>query len=369
MKFVAPCLLGLEGLAANELKYQGIENVAAENGRVLFEGGWDILARANICSRYAQRVLILLEEFEARDFESLFEGVRAIPWHDYIGENDKFPVKGSCVSSQLSSVPACQKIIKKAVVESLKAHYHTEWFEETGSMHQIQFLLFKDRVSVMLDTSGEPLNKRGWRERSNDAPIKETLAAAMVELSRVRENHIVVDPFCGSGTIAIEAALKAMRIMPGVNRSFAFEQWGQTPSDIVSIERERAGAGEKRDVGFHAYGYDIDEQALSVARENASFAGVADRITFEKRDILDFAEDYDACTVITNPPYGERMLDVNEARALYRTMGQVFLRKPRHSYTIISPDENFESLFGRPADKKRKLYNGMLKCNVYMYFK
>ncbi|MBQ3417864.1 MAG: class I SAM-dependent RNA methyltransferase [Ruminococcus sp.] len=369
MKFVAPCLLGLEGIAANELRHLEIENVTAENGRVLFEGGFDTMARANICSRYAQRVLILLGEFEARDFETLFEGVKALPWSDFIGEKDAFPVKGSCVSSELSSVPACQKIVKKAVVESLRARYHTEWFEESGGVRQIQFLLLKNRVSVMLDTSGEPLNKRGWRAQSNDAPIRETLAAAMVELSRVRENHIVVDPFCGSGTILIEAALKAMRIMPGVNRSFAFESWEQIPAEIAESERERARAGERRDVSFFAYGYDIDENALSVARHNAQIAGVADKIVFKKRDIADFSEDYDACTVITNPPYGERMLDVKEARALYQTMGKVFLRKPRHSYTVISPDEAFESFFGRLADKKRKLYNGMLKCNVYMYFK
>ena len=361
--------MGLEGLVANELKYQGIEGVAAENGRVLFEGGCDAMARANICSRYAQRVLILLAEFEALDFETLFQGVKAIDWSAYIGVKDKFPVKGSCVSSTLSSVPACQKIVKKAVVENLKEKYRGDWFEESGSVHQIQFLLFKNRVSIMLDTSGEPLNKRGWRAVSNDAPIKETLAAAMVDLSRVRENHIVVDPFCGSGTILIEAALKAMRIMPGVDRTFAFESWEQIPPEYAANERERAKAGEKRDADFHAFGCDIDEQALSVAKRNAILAGVADKITFELRDIADFSEDFDACTVITNPPYGERMLDVDEARALYRTMGKVFLRKPRHSYTVISPDESFESFFGRPADKKRKLYNGMLKCNVYMYFK
>lgn len=369
MKFVAPCLLGLEGLVANELRFLGIENVTAENGRVLFEGGFDVMARANICSRCAQRVLILLAEFEARDFETLFEGVKALPWSEFIGEKDAFPVKGSSVSSDLSSVPACQKIIKKAVVESLRSRYHTAWFEESGSVHQIRYLLFKNRVSVMLDTSGEPLNKRGWRARSNDAPIKETLAAAMVELSRVRENHIVVDPFCGSGTIMIEAALKAMRIMPGVDRSFAFENWEQIPAKIAADERERAKAGEKRDASFAAYGYDIDGDALAVARQNAKLAGVADKIVFERRNIADYAEDFDACTVITNPPYGERMLDIDEARALYRMMGKAFVRKPRHSYTVISPDECFEKLFGRPADKKRKLYNGMLKCYVYMYFK
>ena len=369
MKFVAPCLLGLEKLVANELKYLDIENVKAENGRVLFEGGFQTMARANICSRYAQRVLILLSEFKADDFDTLFENTKAIEWSRYLSEKDAFPVKGSCVSSALSSIPACQKIIKKAVVESLKSRYRTEWFEESGSVHQIQFLIFKNRVSIMLDTSGEPLNKRGWRAVSNEAPIRETLAAAMVDLSRVRSDHIVVDPFCGSGTILIEAALKAMNIMPGVNRSFAFEEWQCVPKDTVEEERRRALEGEKRDVSFFAYGYDIDEKALAVARENAEKAGVSDKIVFERRDIRDYHEDFDRCSVITNPPYGERMLELNEARELCRVMGKVFERKPHHSYTVISPDDSFESLFGRPADKKRKLYNGMLRCQVYMYFR
>ena len=369
MTFVAPCLLGLEGLLANELRFCGIENVRAENGRVLFDGDESAMARANICSRLAQRVLILLGEFQATDFESLFQGVKAIDWSEYIGENDAFPVGGSSLSSALSSVPACQKIIKKAIVEKLRERYHTEWFEETGGVHQVRFLLFKNRVSIMLDTSGESLNKRGYRALSNDAPIKETLAAAMVELARVRAHHIIIDPFCGSGTILIEAAMKAMRIMPGVNRSFAYESWAQADPSVTAAERERARAGEQRDVPFMAYGYDIDESALAIARENARIAGVADKIIFDKRNIKDYEERFDSASVITNPPYGERMLDADAARELYRIMGKQFIAKPRHSYTVISPDESFEKAFGRLADKRRKLYNGMLKCQVYMYYK
>lgn len=369
MDFVAPCLLGLEGLAANELKFAGIENVRAENGRALFSGGYEMMARANLCSRLCQRVLILLSEFEAGSFEELFEGVRSVAWSEYLHENDAFPVKGSSLDSTLSSIPACQKIIKKAIVEKLRESYRTEWFSEDGPVHQVQFRIFKNRVSVMLDTTGAALNKRGYRALSNDAPIKETLAAAMCELARVRSNHTVIDPFCGSGTILIEAAQKAMRIMPGMKRKFAFEEWAQVDHGIMMRERERAAAGERHDADFIAYGYDIDEEALKIAKKNADLAGVGDRIIFEKRDIRDYREEFERASIITNPPYGERMLDVEEARKLYRIMGEKFAQKPYHSYTVISPDDQFEKLFGREADKRRKLYNGMLRCNVYLYYK
>ena len=369
MQFVAPCLLGLEGLAANELKFRGLEDVRAENGRVLFGGDHTAMARANICSSMCARVFILLAEFEARDFDTLFEGVRAVDWSRYIGEHDCFPVKGSSLDSELTSIPACQKIIKKAVVESLKRRYNVSWFEEDGAVHQIQFRIFKNRVSLLLDTTGEALNKRGYRAMSNDAPIKETLAAAMVDLARVRADHTVVDPFCGSGTILIEAARKALNIMPGIDRSFAFEQWSQVDPEMVESERQRAREGVRKDAGFIAYGYDIDGDALDIARRNAELAGVGDRIVFERRDFRDYRDEHERVSVVTNPPYGERMLDIGEARELYKLMGRSFERKPGHSYTIISPDDSFERFFGRPADKRRKLYNGSLKCQVYMYFK
>ena len=369
MLFSAPCLLGLEGLAANELKFGGIENVRAENGRVLFEGDLAAMVRANLTTRLCQRVFVLLSEFEARDFDALFEGVRAIEWSDWLGEDDAFPVKGSSLDSVLTSIPACQKIIKKAVVEKLRTRYKTDWFGETGAVHQIQFRIFKNRVSILLDTSGVALNKRGYRELSGGAPIKETLAAAMVELARVRRDHTVVDPFCGSGTILIEAAQKALGILPGMNRTFAFEDWKQIDPAIIRTERERAAAQENHDCAFRAFGYDIDEEALVIARRNAVLAGVADRITFERRDIRDYTDQWERATIITNPPYGERMLDIEEARNLYRVMGKQFTPAPGHSYTIISPDESFEKAFGCPADKRRKLYNGMMKCQVFMYYK
>ena len=369
MTFCATCLLGLEGLVANELRHHDIENVRAENGRVLFDGDMSACARANICSRYAERVLILVDEFYATTFEQLFNGVNRIDWSRYIGVDEAFPVKGSSINSKLNSIPACQKIIKKAIVENLKKIYKTDWFEESGALHKIQFLIIKDKVSIMIDTSGDGLHKRGFRENANAAPIRETLAAAMVDLARVRRNHIVCDPLCGSGTIVIESALKALNIMPGVNRSFIAETWANNDASVWDAERERARSLENRDCSFKAYGYDIDPEALKVAMDNAQKAGVADRITFELRDVADFDSDEEYLTVITNPPYGERLLDVNEAERLYKIMGQRFEKREHYTYTIISPDDDFEKCFGRQADKRRKLYNGMLKCNVYMYFR
>lgn len=369
MTFCATCLLGLEGLVANELRHHGIVDVRAQNGRVLFDGDYSTMARANICSRYAERVLIMLAEFEAKTFDELFEGVKSIDWQNYIAVDDCFPVKGSCINSQLTSVPACQKIIKKAIVDKLKAFYNTDWFAEDESLHRVHFTILKNKVSIMLDTSGNGLHKRGYRENANEAPIRETLAAAMVDLSHVRPNHTVCDPMCGSGTILIEAAMKALNIMPGINRTFVSEGWSQIPADVWVAERERARSLINNNCSFRAFGYDIDEEALGVARENAKLAGVEDRITFENRDISDFEFDGEYLSVVTNPPYGERLLDKDSAERLYKIMGQRFVKQPHRSYTVISPDEDFEKCFGRKSDSKRKLYNGMLKCNVYMYFK
>ncbi len=366
--FCAPCLLGLEGLCANELKFLGIEDVKAENGRVLFNGDYNTLAKANINSHYAQRIQILIGEFNAYSFEDLYQGVKSLPWNKFISKSDAFPVKGKSLNSKLYSIPDCQKIIKKAVVDKLSSVYMLPWFEETGAVHQIQFLIINDKVSVMLDTTGPALHKRGYRGDANDAPIKETLAAAMVDLSRVRSNHCVVDPMCGSGTILIEAAMKALKIAPGLNRHFSAENWAQIPKKVWEDERKDAKSKIDYNCNFKAIGYDIDYRTLKIAENNAQKAGVADRITFKKRDLRDFEFDFDYQTVITNPPYGERLLDIDEAEALYKVMGEKFLPHKGKSYTIISPDDDFEKIFGRKADKRRKLYNGMLKCQVYMYY-
>lgn len=368
LTFCAPCLFGVEGVVANELRFMDIEGVRAETGRVLFEGGWDTLARANLRSRCAERIQLLVGEFYATSFEELFNGVYALPFEEFIYKDEAFPVKGSCLDSRLMSISDCQKIIKKAVAKRLGEKYSAPWLPETGSVHQIQFLIRKDKVSILLDTSGAPLHKRGYRKEANDAPISETLAAAMADLSRVRRDHFVVDPMCGSGTIVIESALKALGIAPGINRSFAAQEWSCMPKNIWTQERELARSLERPDANFFAVGSDIDKNALSVARHNAELAGVADRIEFIERDLHGFVSERERGTLITNPPYGERMLSVNEAEELYRTMGKLFVRKQGWSYSIITPDDDFEKCFGRRADKRRKLYNGMLQCQLYMYY-
>lgn len=367
--FCAPCLMGVEGLAAEELRGLGCENVRAENGRVLFEGEWTALIRANLWSRYAERILLLLGEFEAKSFEELFQGVKALPWERFLQKEDAFPVTGSSLSSGLHSVPDCQAIVKKAIVERLKTKYHVSWFPETGPLHRVRFRLLKDRVSLMIDTSGQGLHKRGYRAEAAEAPIKETLAAALAKLSRVRPDGHVLDPFCGSGTLLIEAALLAQNIAPGLARSFTAETWKDSDPRLWAEEREWARSLERRDRGFRASGWDIDPAAVKLTLENAKKAGVAECVEAAVRDVKAFSQDGPYGCVVCNPPYGQRLLDLQAAQDICRTLGKVFL--PRHgwSYGIITPEEDFEKLFGSRADKRRKLYNGMIKCQFYQYYK
>lgn len=369
INFVIPCLLGLEKLIADEMKDLGAENVAAENGRVLFCGDEYLLARANICSRYAERIQILVGTFEAVTFEELFEGTKALPWEEWIGEFDSFPVKGYSLNSALFSVSDCQSIIKKAVVERLKTKYNSTWFEETGPTYQIQFSIMKNKVSLLIDTSGAGLHKRGYRLEAGGAPIKETMASSLCNLARLREYHTLYDPMCGSGTILIEGAMMANNIAPGVNRHFTAERWRNIPEKVWQEERERAKSLVLSESRFVAYGSDIDEKSLEIAKANAQRAGVEKFITFEKRDIKDFTPKSEKGTLICNPPYGERLLDLKEAEKIYKIMGERFIKKHGWAYYVISPSEDFEIFFGRKADKRRKLYNGMIKCQLYMYFK
>ena len=369
MHFCVPCLLGLEGLIADELRDMGAGAVNAENGRVLFAGDEALLARANLRSRFAERIQVLVGSFEAHSFEDLFQGTKALPWEDWIGKTDRFPVKGYSLNSDLFSVSDCQSIIKKAVVERLKTRYRIPWFEERGALYQLQFSIMKNVVTLCIDTSGRGLHKRGYRPEANAAPLKETLAAALCEISRLRPYHQLYDPMCGSGTILIEGALTALHVAPGLNRRFTAESWRQVPETVWQAERAAAAALRRDEPEFHAWGTDIDPAAIAVAKENARRAGVADYITFETGDIRDFAPRTEKATVIVNPPYGERLLDVQAAEALYRVMGQRFVRQRGRSYTVITADEDFERCFGRKADKRRKLYNGMIKCQAYMFFK
>ncbi|MBE6827302.1 MAG: class I SAM-dependent RNA methyltransferase [Ruminococcaceae bacterium] len=369
IKMVAPCIFGLEGLVGDELREMGAQDVTAENGRVFFCGDANMLARANICSRFSERIYIVVGSFEAHSFEELFQGVKSLDWENWLTEYDEFPVKGYSVNSDLFSVSDCQSIIKKAVVERLKSVYHIDWFEETGAKHQIEFSIIKNQVYMLIDTTGQGLHKRGYRPEANAAPLKETLAAAMAKLSRLRPYHTLYDPMCGSGTILIEGAMLVHNIAPGLHRSFSAERFEQINSAVFDEERDRAKSLETRQSDFAAYGSDIDSASLEIARHNAERAEVSDYIRLGKADVRSFKPVTDRGTVICNPPYGERMMDEKEVSALIKELGRVFPQKHGFSYSIISPSEDFEELFGRRADKRRKLYNGMIKCQLYMYYK
>lgn len=366
---VAPCIFGVESVAADEFRRMGFSDVVTENGRVLLSGDANMLARANICSRFAERILINMGEFEATTFTELFDGVKKIPWENFIGRDDAFPVNGWSINSQLFSIPDCQSIIKKAIVERLKLKYNILRFAETGTEYKVRFSIHKNVVTMMIDTSGDGLHKRGYRRNSNDAPIKETLGAAMCDLARIFPDTVFYDPFCGSGTLLIESALMAKNIAPGLRRYFAAERFSFLDEKIWREERTRAQDLIRKNITFQAHGFDIDPNAVELTLANAKKAGVEKYITATVADIKDFKPITDRCVTVTNPPYGERLLDVKAAEQLYRIMGERFIRDNGQKYYVISPHDEFEKHFGTDADKRRKLYNGMLKCQLYMYFK
>ena len=369
LNLVAPCLFGIESVAADEFKRMGFEDIKTENGRVKLKGDFNMLARANICSRFAERIMIEVGEFSAVTFTELFDGVKSLPWEDYIGRDDAFPVNGWSINSQLFSIPDCQSIIKKAIVERMKLKHKISIFPETGSEYKIRFSIHKNLVTMMIDTSGEGLHKRGYRRNSNDAPLKETLAAAMCDLARIYPDTLFFDPFCGSGTLLIESAMMAANIAPGLRRFFASERFSFIPEKVWREERTRAQDLIRHNIEFKAYGYDIDKNCVDLTMENAKKAGVANYIKTSVADIKDFTPPSQRCLTITNPPYGERLLDVKTAESLYKNMGERFTEGEGRKYYIISPHDEFEKHFGRIADKRRKLYNGMIKCQLFMYFK
>ena len=369
IKLVAPCLFGVESIAADEFRRMGFEDITTENGRVLLSGNINMLARANICSRFSERIMINMGEFSAVTFTELFDGVKSLPWEDYIGRDDAFPVNGWSINSQLFSIPDCQSIVKKAIVERLKLKYNISHFSETGPEYKIRFSIMKNNVTMMIDTSGDGLHKRGYRRNSNDAPLKESLAASMCDLARIYPDTKLFDPFCGSGTILIEAALMAKNMAPGLKRFFAAERFGFLPEKIWREERTRAQDLIRNNIDFLAQGYDIDKKAVELTLENAKKAGVEKYVRASIGDVRDFAPPKERCLTITNPPYGERLLDVKSAEELYTVMGERFTNGDGQKYYIISPHDDFERFFGKTADKRRKLYNGMIKCQLFMYFK
>ncbi|MBQ9373887.1 MAG: class I SAM-dependent RNA methyltransferase [Oscillospiraceae bacterium] len=366
--YSVPCLFGLEGLVGEELRRLKLDGVAVENGRVRFAGGWEAMAAANIRMRMGERVLLCLGSFPARSFEELFQGVRALPLEDFIPKTGKFPVKGHCLNSQLHSVPDCQAIVKKAAVERLGRHYGLSWLPETGELYQLQFSIMKDRAEVYLDTSGAGLHKRGYRAVGNDAPLRETLAAAMVELARFRGRDFFWDPFCGSGTIVIEAALTALNRAPGLNRSFSAQRWPVVPETVWEQTREAARAAEFRGE-YRILGSDNDPDSLNIAISNAKKAGVGKLIRFEEADATRRDLPAEHGVIVCNPPYGERMMEQRSAQRLYQALGRHLKYADNWDKCIISSEPEFEHYFGRRADKKRKLYNGMIQCNLYQYFK
>lgn len=361
-----PCLLGLEGPIAAELRHMRQEQVRSENGRVYFRGDAQAVARANIRLRVGERVLIELGRFRAVTFDELFEHTRALPWEQFLSSDSAFPVKGYSLNSTLFSVSDCQKIIKKAVVEHLKTIDHLDWFPESGPQYQIQFSIMKDEVSLCLDTTGDGLHKRGYRPAHNLAPLKETLAAAMVSLAHYRGREEFCDPFCGSGTIPIEAALIAKNRAPGLNRHFRAMEWPQFPEKIWEMEREAARNSEFHG-DYHILGTDIDPEAVKIARENAQRAGVDDVVRFEVEDATRFQRKTDKGLIVTNPPYGERLLERQTAEKLYQQFGKQFRNSEGWDLFLLSSHPDFERFFGEQAGKKRKLYNGMIPCNLFMY--
>lgn len=366
LEYCAPCLFGLEGPLGNELRHMDMESVSAENGRVYFTGGEDALARANIRSRFAERILLVLGRCGAESFDALFEGVKAMPWEDYIPRNGAFPVKGWALESALHSVPDCQKIVKKAVVERLKGVYKIEWFPEDGQAYPIQFSIMHGAAVLYLDTSGVALHKRGYRPAQVAAPLRETLAAAMVDIARYRGKGEFCDPFCGSGTLAIEAALAALNRAPGLNRGFQAEKWPRFPAELWLREREDARSREYTGE-YHISASDIDPKAVATARANAKRAGVEELISFSVADAREFDRSADNGVICTNPPYGERLMDKQAAGELYRAFGKALRETSGWRVYVLSSHEQFENCFGKKADKRRRLYNGTIPCQLFSY--
>lgn len=369
VELIATATFGLEAIVAREVRKLGFDEVKVENARVSFRASLADICRANLWLRSADRVLIKMGEFPARSFTELFDQTRALPWADWLPADANFPVQGKSIRSQLFSVPDCQAIVKKAVVESMKDRYHKEWFEESGPRYTIEVALLKDMATLTLDSSGAGLHKRGYRQLSSAAPLKETLAAALVDLSRWHPDRLMFDPFCGSGTIPIEAAMIALNQAPGLKREFAAEKWPVIPQKYWFDARQEAQDLLKRDMKLKIRGSDIDKKVLSLARYHARLADLEGQIHFQQMpvDQLQTREKYGF--LIANPPYGQRLEDMAAVEKLYRDMAAIFKKKlETWSFYILTTHKDIERIFKRPADKRRKLYNGRLETHFYQFF-
>ena len=365
---IATSTFGLEAIVADEVRSLGFTDVKVENGKVEFTGDFSSIAKANLWLRTADRIRVKIAEFKATTFDELFEKTKALSWADWIPRNAHFPVEGKSVKSKLFSVSDCQAITKKAIVESLKNTYKMNWFEETGPTYKIEVALLKDKATLTIDTSGSGLHKRGYREWIGTAPLKETMAAALIQLAKWTPDRPLHDPFCGSGTIPIEAALIGKNIAPGMNREFVSEKWDIIPKEIWRNARKETHDLAKYDQPLEIIGSDIDENVLNIARRNAEEAMIEEDIRFQKMPMKAISSEHKYGAIICNPPYGERLSDLKEVEQLYKKMGEVFTRFDQWSYYVLTSHERFEQLFGKPATKKRKLYNGNIKVDYYQYF-
>ena len=363
---IATSTFGLESVVAYELKLLGYSVLTTENGKVSFEGDEKDIARCNVWLRVADRVLIEVARFKATDFEELFQGTLKVRWEEIVPLKGKMHITGKSIKSKLFSVKDCQAIVKKAVVEAMKRKYRISRFEESGPVYKIEVALLKDIATLTIDTTGAGLHKRGYREDTGEAPLRETLAAGLVMLSRWNPSVVLADPFCGSGTIPIEAAMIGKNIAPGLKRTFVSEEWHQIPKQVWDEVRNDASA-QVKDSDFRILASDVDGYVLKKARANAQNAGVADCIAFQKLPVSEFRSGKKHGYVVCNPPYGERVGNEKEVESIYRVMGEAFLQLDSWSFFILTAHTGFERFFGKKSDSNRKLYNGDIKCYYYQY--
>ena len=368
-RFVATCLFGLEHTLGEEIDALGYKRLETIDGRIVFEGDISAVARCNIWLRTAERVFLLLGRYRATTFSDLFDGAYAIPWEEWIGRDDAFPVKGHSIKSTLFSIPDCQSIVKKAAVKRLSDKYGISWFKETGAKYQIEFFILKDEVFMMIDTSGAALHKRGYRPQTLISPLRETLAAGLAKMARPREDVLFWDPFCGSATIPIEAAMIMTNTAPGLDRGFAAQGFDAIPAETWKDAKEEARSLINRESKFEAYASDISPEALKNARSAISKSGMKEHIQLFEKNALDITTEGRRGTVVCNPPYGERLGTLEEAEKLYRDMGRHFKTLDNWQIYVITSHESFEKLYGRKANKVRKLYNGMIPCYYYQFFR
>jgi len=368
LTLAATCAFGLETVVARELKDLGAVDVQQDNGSVRFRGDLDLICRGNLWLRSADRLWIHLGRFRATTFEDLFQGVKALPWGDLLSKDSAFPVDGASHESQLSSVPACQAVSKKAIVEAMKGRWKTDWFAETGATFRVRVSIVRDEVTVAVDTSGRGLHRRGYRKLTAEAPLRETLAAGLVLLSVWNAERLLVDPFCGSGTIPIEAALIGLKRAPGLRRAFASEDWPFLGKARWKRAREEAEDAFDRSARLDIHGYDADPEVLSLARYHLRESGLDDRgIDFQQRRVQDFSTKRRYGVIVTNPPYGERMSQLGEVEGLYRELGRVMAPHDTWSTFVLTSHPRFDRLFGQSVTRKRKLYNGMIQCTYYQF--